>query len=117
MNNSTLTHQIGQTGGKLIRLEQDLGRAKGNLEGATRNRIVGGVILLIGVIALIGHFMISSQFIVAIAVIGLFIGGSVFIRALVKIGNTRRWIVTIRDGIAKAQTKLAELKVQLPVAE
>ncbi len=117
MDNPTLTHQIGQTGGKLIRLEQDLGRAKGNLDGATRNRIVGGVILLIGIIALIGHFVVSSQLIVAIAVAGLFIGGAVFVRALVKIGNTRRWIVTIKDGIAKAQTKLAELKAQPSIAE
>ena len=112
MDNKTLTHLMGQTNGKLMRLEQDLGRAKGNLDGATRSRIVGGVILLIGMIALIGRFVISSQFVAAIAVVGLLIGGSVFIRALMKIGGTRRSIDMITGRVANAQTKLDELKVQ-----
>ncbi len=112
MDNKTLTNRTGQARGKLMRLEQDLGQAKGNLESATRNRIVGGVILLIGIIALIGRFMVSSQFVAAIAVVGLFIGGSVFIRALMKIGGTRHSIDMITDRVTTARATLAELVAQ-----
>ena len=112
MDNKTLTHQTGQARGKLMRLEQDLGRAKGNLGGATRNRIVGGVILLIGLLALIGFFVRGSPLVAVIAAAGLFIGGLVLIRALVKIGGTRRSIDTITDKVVNAQAKLAELKAQ-----
>ena len=100
-----------------MRLEQDLGRVKGALDGATRNRIVGGVILLIGMIALIGRFVISSQFVAAIAVVGLCIGGLVFIKALVKIGGARHSIDTITAKVANAQAKLDELKAQPSIAE
>jgi len=93
-----------------MRLEQDLGRAKENLKSATRNRIVGGVILLIGMIALI-------QFNVAVGVVVLLIGGWVFVRAFVKMGQERHSIDTITDRIANASTKLAELKAQPSVAD
>jgi hypothetical protein len=106
----TMTNQMGQARGKLMRLEQDLGRAKGNLESATHKRIVGGVILLIGMIALI-------QFNVAIGVVGLLVGGWVFVRALAKIGQVRRSIDTITDRVTNARAKLAELKAQPSVAE
>ena len=112
MDNQTLVHQTGQARGKLMRLEQDLGRVKMALDGATRSRIVGGVILLIGMMALIGRFVISSQFVAAIAVVGLFIGGAVFIKALVKIGGTRRSMDTITAKVANARAKLDELKAQ-----
>ena len=114
MDNQTLIHQTGQARGKLMRLEQDLGRAKKHLDGATRNRIVGGVILLIGIIALIGRFVVSSQFLAAIAVVGLFIGGAVFIRALMAIGGTRYSINTMTDKVANAQATLDELTAQPP---
>ena len=117
MDNQTLVHQTGQARGKLMRLEQDLGRVKGNLDGATRNRIVGGVILLIGLLALIGFFVTRSQSLTIIAAAGLFIGGLVFIRALVKIGGARRSIDTITDKVANAQAKLDELKAQPSIAE
>jgi len=117
MDNQSLVHQTGQARGKLMRLELDLGRVKGNLDGATRNRIVGGVLLLIGLLALIGFFVRGSQFVAVIAVTGLFIGGLVFIRALVKIGGTRRSIDTITDSVANAQAKLDDLKAQPPTAE
>ena len=100
-----------------MRLEQDLGRVKGNLDGATRNRIVGGVILLIGLLALIGFFVMGSQFLAIVAAAGLFIGGLVFIRALVKIGGARRAIDTMTDKVANAQAKLDELKAQPSIAE
>jgi len=117
MDNKTLVHQMGQARGKLMRLEQDLSMVKGALDDATRNRIVGGVILLIGIMALIARFVISSQFIAAIAVIGLFIGGAVLIRALVKIGGTRRSIDTITAKVVNARAKLAELTAQPSSAE
>ena len=117
MDNKTLTHQTGQARGKLMRLKQDLGRATGNLEGATRNRIVGGVVLLIGLLALIGFFVRGSQFLAVVAAAGLFIGGLVLIRALVKIGGAHRSIDTITDNVANAQAKLDDLKAQPPTAE
>jgi hypothetical protein len=117
MDNKTLTRQMGQATGKLMRLEQDLGRAKWALNDATRNRIVGGVVLLIGLLALIGFFVRGSQFVAVIAAAGLFIGGLVFIKALVKIGGARRSIDTITDNVANAQAKLDELKAQPSSAE
>ncbi len=110
MENRTLTQQTGQARGKLMRLEQDLGRSEGNLKSATRNRIVGGVILLIGMIALI-------QFNVAIGVVALLIGGWVFIRARGQIGQERRSIDTLTDRVTNASTKLAEFKAQASAAE
>jgi len=117
MDNQTLVHQTGQARGKLMRLEQDLGRVKGNLDGATRNRIVGGVVLLIGLLALIGFFMRGSQLVAVIAAAGLFIGGLVLIRALVKIGGAHHSIDTISDKVANAQAKLDELEAQPSIAE
>jgi hypothetical protein len=93
-----------------MRLERDLGRAKANLKNATRNRIVGGAILPIGLIALI-------QFSVAIGVVGMFIGGWVFIRARAKIGDERRSVDTITDSVANASAELAELEAQPSVAD
>jgi hypothetical protein len=117
MDNQTFVHQTGQARGRLMRLELDLGRTKWALNGATRNRIVGGVVLLIGLLALIGYFVMGSQFLAVIAAAGLFIGGLVFIRALVKIGGARRSIDTITDKVANAQAKLDELKAQPSIAE
>ena len=117
MDNQSLVHQTGQARGKLMRLEQDLGMAKGDLDGAARNRIVGGVVLLIGLLALIGFFVRGSQFVAVIAAAGLFIGGLVFIRALVKMGGAHRSMDTITDGVANARAKLDELKAQPAIAE
>jgi hypothetical protein len=117
MDNKTFVHQTGQARGKLMRLEQDLVRAKGALDGATRNRIVGGVILLIGIVALIGFLAGHSQLVGVIAAAGLLIGGAVFIRALMTMRGTRRSIDTITDSVANAQAKLDELKAQPSSAE
>jgi len=117
MDNQTLTRQTGQARGKLMRLEQDLGRVKGNLDSATRNRIIGGVALLIGLLALIGFFVMGSQFLAVVAAAGLFIGGLVFIRALVKIGGAHRSIDTMTDQVANAQANLDDLKAQPSIAE
>ena len=110
MDNKTLTDQMDQTRDKLYWLERDLGRDKGNLKSATRNRIVGGVILLIGVIALV-------QIHVAVGGVILLIGGAVFIRALVKMGQERRSIDTITDRVTKARAEQAGLKAQPSVAD
>jgi len=117
MDNKTLTHQTSQARGKLRRLEQDLGTAKWALNGATRNRIVGGVVLLIGLLALIGFLAKGSQFLAVVAAAGLFIGGLVLIRALVKIGGAHRSIDTITDNVANAQAKLDDLTAQPPSTE
>ena len=117
MDNKTLTHQTGQARGKLMRLKQDLGRVKGNLDGATRNRILGAVVLLIGLLALIGFFVMGSQFLAVVAAACLFIGGLMFIRALVKMGGAHRSIDTMTDKVANAQTTLDDLEAQPPIAE
>jgi len=106
----TMTNHTGQARGNLMRLEQQLGRAKGNLKSATHNRIYGGVILLIGMIALI-------KFNVAIGVVVLLVGGWVFVSALAKIGQERRSIDRITDRVTDASAKLAELKAQPSVAD
>jgi len=117
MDNKTLTHQMGQARGRLMRLKQDLGQAKGNLNGATRNRIIGGVLLLIGLLALIGFFVMGGQLVAFTAAAGLLIGGLVLIRSLVKIGGMHRSIDTITDKVANAQTKLDDLEAQPSIAE
>jgi Flp pilus assembly protein TadB len=110
MQKRTLTQRTGQARGNLMRQEQQLGRAKGNLKSATRNRIVGGVILLIGMFALI-------QVNVAVGVVVLLIGGWVFVRAFVKMGRERRSIDATTDRVTDASAKLDGLKAQPPDAE
>jgi len=117
MDDKTYIRQTGQARGKLIRLEQKLRRFKGNLAGATRNRMVGGVILLIGVLALIGFFVGGSKFLAFVAAAGLSIGGLVFIMTQVKIGGTRRAITTTTDGVTDARANLTELEAQSPSTE
>ena len=110
MNKRTLTQRTGQARDNLMRSERRLGQDKGNLKSSTRNRIVGGVILLIGAIVLI-------QFNVAIGVVVLLIGGWVFVRAFVKMGQERRSIDTSTDRVTNASDKLDDLKAQPPDAE
>jgi hypothetical protein len=117
MNDQTFIHQTGQARGKLMRLERDLSTANVALDDAVRNRIVGGVVLLIGFLALIGFLTMGSWLVAVIAAAGLLIGGLVFITALVKIGGTRHSIDTITDKVANARAKLAELTAQPPSAE
>jgi hypothetical protein len=110
MDSKTLTRETGQARGNLMRQEQQLRQARGNLKDATRNRIIGGVILLIGLIALI-------KISVPIGVVVLLIGGWVFVRAFVKMGQERRSIDTSTDRVTNASDKLDELKAQPPDAE
>jgi hypothetical protein len=110
MDNRTLTQKTGQARGNLMRLERQLVQARRSLKSATRNRIVGGVVLLIGMITLI-------QFNVVIAVVGLLIGGWVFIRARGQIGQERRSIGMLTDRVTNTRAKLAELKAQSSVAD
>lgn len=117
MDNKTLTHQTGQARGNLKRLERDMGRVRRDLHDGARNRIVGGLLLLIGVAALMGYFAEGSTFVLVIAVAGLAIGALVLIRSLLKIGGARHTMDTMTDGVEKAQTKLTDLEAQSSVEE
>ncbi len=117
MDKQTLTHQTGQARGNLMRLEQDLTRTQGALGEATRNCTVGGIVLLIGLLALVGFLLSGSQGIAAIAIGGAVIGGPMFGIALAKILGTRRSIDTMTDRIASARAKLDELKAQAATVE
>jgi hypothetical protein len=110
MDSRTLTQQTGQARGNLMRSERQLSQANMGLKSATRNRIVGGVILLLGAIVLI-------QFSVAIGVVVLLIGGWVFVRAFVKMGQERRSIDASTNRVTNDSAKLDDLKAQPSVAE
>jgi Flp pilus assembly protein TadB len=110
MQKRTLTQRTGQARGNLMRQERELRQAKGNLESATRNRIVGGVILVIGVIALI-------QFNVVVGGVVLLVGGWLFIGALGQISKERHSIGTLTARVTNARAKLADLKAQPAVAD
>jgi Flp pilus assembly protein TadB len=109
MNKRTLTQRTGQARGNLMRSERRLSQAKMGLKSATRNRIVGGVIMVIGAIVLI-------QFNVALGVVVLLIGGGVFVWALKNMGQERRSIDTSTDRVTNDSAKLDELKAQPPDA-
>jgi len=113
----TISNQMSQTRGQLLRLGQDMGRAKRDVKGATRNRIIGGVMLLIGLLALIVTLLGGSQFFGVLATAGLFVGGLIFIRALAKMGGARRSMDTITDRVTNAQAKLTDLEAQPSSAE
>ena len=117
MDKQTLDGQIGRATGILIRLEQDLSRAKGDLDSATRNLAIGGVIALIGILAFIIYALFATPYTAALAAASLFIGILMVSIALVKIQRAQRPISTATDGIAEARAKLDGLKAQLPVAE
>lgn len=117
MDDKTYIHQTGMARGKLRRLEQDLHRVKERFAGATRNRIIGGVLLLISVLALIGFLLENSRFVAFIAAASLLIGGWMFIKAQAKIGRTRRAIHTMTGGVTDARANLAELEAQPPTTE
>ena len=117
MDNKTFTQQTGQARGKLMRLERDLGQAERSLGKATRNRLIGGVIALLGLLALIGFLMKGGGFVAFLAVAGLGIGGFVFIQALMKMRAMRRSIHTTTDGVTDAQSNLTELEAQSPTTE
>ena len=84
MDNKTHIRQTSQTQDKLLRIKWDMGQVKGNFPSAAHSRIVGGVILLIGLLVLVGFLLKGNQFVAAIAVAGLVIGDLMFIRAFVK---------------------------------
>lgn len=112
MENKTVTNQTGQARGKLMRLEQELRRFNVNLTGEARNRIIGGVILLIGVLALIGFWVVGSGFLALVAAASLLVGGWIAIRAQVKMGGTRRSITRVTDSVTGARTDLTELEAE-----
>lgn len=117
MNATLLTTQMRQARFRLMRLEQELGRVTRDLAGATHNRIVGGVAMLIGSLALVGFFLSGYQLLVIIAASGLLIGGLVFFRALAKMGGARSSLSTVTDGVADARAQVSEFEAQPPAAE
>ncbi|MBN1810400.1 MAG: hypothetical protein JXA14_01035 [Anaerolineae bacterium] len=117
MIEQTIAHQTSHTAGILLRLEQNLAKAKRDLSSATHNLIVGGTMLLIGLIALLVYFLLSIDCAIVIAVIGLLIGGAMVILALVKTRAAHHLIDTLTDQIVDAQAELDGLNAQLPAAE
>jgi hypothetical protein len=117
MEKQTLAHQVGQAGGALVRLKGDLGRAKGELNSATRNLTTGGVVLLIGILGLVGYFAFHIECANVLAAIALVIGGVMVGTALAKAFGARRMVGTTTDKIASAQAELDELKAQPSGAE
>jgi Flp pilus assembly protein TadB len=105
-----MTNQTGQARGNLMRSERQLSQSKMGLKSAKRNRIVGGVILLIGLIALI-------QINVVIGVVVMLVGGWVFVRALANIRQGRRSIDAMTDSVARDSATLDDLKAQPSVTE
>ena len=114
MEDRSHTRETGRARGKLMRLEQDLRRTKGNLAGATRNRIIGGALLLLGVLALIGSLTGDSGFLAFVAAASLLAGGWVFVKAQIKRGDARRSIDTMNDDVTGARANLTELEAQSP---
>ncbi|MBN1873559.1 MAG: hypothetical protein JXA33_04955 [Anaerolineae bacterium] len=144
MNNKIFTRKMDWAGDKRLRLKRDLSQTPGSFGDITRNRIVGGVILLIGWLGLIGFLVQDNQFVAVIAATGLFIGSLMFISPLLTMGPARHSVNTFRDwqriasyvrgdgsgemgeviflrihtdGVAGVRTESAEFEAQLSVAE
>lgn len=84
-------------GDRRLRLKQDLSQTQGSFGNIARNCMVGGVLLLIGLLALVGFLTKSSQYVAAlVAVTGLFIGSVILIRALVTTRAAPRSVHTLR---------------------
>jgi hypothetical protein len=93
-----------------MRSERQLSQSKMSLKNATRNRIIGGVIVLFSVIVLI---LVN----VAIGVVGLLIGGWLFVKAQRTIGQELRSIDRLTKRITNDSAKLDELTAQPSVAD
>lgn len=117
MDDKTHTRQTGLVRGKLMRLEQTLRRFKERFVGESRSRIIGGVLLFIGALALIGFLAGGSGIFAFIAAISLLIGGLVFVKAQVKMGRTRRSINQLTDRVTNERSNLTELEAQPPTTE
>jgi len=117
MDDKTYTRQTGLVRGKLMRLEQTLRRFNERFVGESRTRIIGGVLLLIGVLALIGFLAGGSGIFAFIAAVSLLIGGLVFVGAQMKMGRTRNSIDQLTDRVTNERSNLTELEVQQPTAE
>jgi hypothetical protein len=110
MDDKNHIRQKGPAKGKLRRLERELERVKRDLNNTLRNRTIGGVTLVLGLVVLIGFFVWGNQLIAFIAISVLLIGGWVFIKTLLKINRMRHSIVTITDHVTNARTTLAEIE-------
>ncbi len=97
-----------------MRLQQDLGMANRSLVDAIRNRLIGGIIAGVGVIALIAYLVSRSGFFGVIRLVVLIVGGLILGSAQLKMGATRHSMTELTSGVATAQTKLDDLKAQQP---
>jgi len=96
MGSKTYTLQMDQTRNQLGRLEHDWVWGKRNFNNAIYNCIVGGITLLIGLLALIEFLVKGNQFSLDMAVAGLSIGSLTFIMARVTTGAARDSVNTLR---------------------
>lgn len=93
-----------------MRLEQKLRRFKNRLVGKSRQRIIGGILLLIGALTLIGFLAGSSGIFAFIAAVGLSISSLVFVKAQMNMGRTRGSINQLTDRVTNARFNLTELE-------
>lgn len=118
MDGKTLAHRTCLARSDPKWIESDLSLVKRELYNAACNRILGGLLLLIGVLALMGFLTEGGQFVAVIAGAGLFIGTLVLIRSLVKIGEARRTMNTMtEDRYRRADWQLDNLQGQGLVAK
>jgi hypothetical protein len=96
MDSKTYTLQMGQARNQLRRLEHDWVWGKRNFNNAIHNCIVGGIILLIGLLALIEFLVKGNQFGIVMAAASLSIGSLTFIMARVTTGAARGSVNTLR---------------------
>jgi hypothetical protein len=114
---NTQSRQIDQARGTLLRLDKNQNQVKRTIYKTARKRLVGGFILLIGLLALIGFILFRNQFVAVIATAGLLIGGLMFIKAKVRISKAHKAMEALTDRVVNEKAKLAELLIQLPIAE
>jgi hypothetical protein len=110
MDGKSQTQRTGLTRGNLMRSKRRLSQSKLGLRSATRNRIVGGVILLIGLIVLL---MLN----VVVGVVIMLTGGWLFLWAHRQISQERCTIATMTDRVTKDSARLDDLMAHQSAAE
>jgi hypothetical protein len=101
-----------------MRREQDQSQARWRFGGVTRNRAIGGAMVLAGIGALIS-FMGRGHLVAVIAAAGLLMSSLVFITEVVTTETARDSVKTLRAWqriASNAGTESAVLEAQLPVA-
>ncbi len=109
MDNKAQPNYIGQARGKLLRLEKNLHSIQKNIAGGIRSRMIGGIILAVGVLALIGYFLMGSQAVFLIAIAGVIVGGFMLYKAVVRIRDARESLEMVEERVDKAKTEFTDL--------